>query len=141
MTHLFTTITVSPILTSIKLVSTTTLRSPRVRCLRRKGSMNSFPAATSAMTHLFTTFTPTVVPTAADHSHSPSITAKAPSVTSTRTHFIKSVPEAASRAMEAFAVVNPTTVAALRATARHPTEVLVDLADSEKLTSRQKIQT
>jgi hypothetical protein len=46
--------------------------------------------------------------------------------------------------MAAFAVANPTMVAALRATAKHPLEALVDMVDmvdSEKLTSRQKIQT
>merc|ERR1712051_378291 len=126
---------------STKQVSMTTSRLPRARSLRRKDSIHSFLKATSAMTHLVSTTSPTVVDMEADHMLSLSSTARAPSVTSTRTHSIESVVETATEAMEASAVVMPTTVVALRATPRHLSEASVDLADSEKRTSRQKIQT
>ena len=71
--------------------------------------------------------------------------ARVRSVTLRGTHSITSVVETATAAMEAFVVVRPTMVAALRALPKHPLENLLDmadsLADSEKLTSRQKIQT
>merc|ERR1712156_950503 len=125
---------------STKRVSMTTSRSPRARCLKRKNSTQSFLKATSVMIHLLTTTSPTVVNMAADLMLSLSSTARAPLVTSTRTHSITSVVEPATKAMEASAVVNPTTVVALRANPRHLSDTSVDLADSEKRTSRQKIQ-
>merc|ERR1719189_3148620 len=126
---------------STKLVSMTTSRSPRARCLKRKNSIHSFLKATLVTTHLSTTTSPMVVDMAADHMLSLSSTARAPSVTSKRTHSITSVVEPATEAMEVSAVVVPTTVVALRATPRHLSDTSVDLADSEKRTSRQKIQT
>merc|ERR1712038_924382 len=129
------TVSLTPI--STKPVSMTTSRLPRARFPRRKGSMNSFLAATSAMTHLSSTTSPT-----ADLTPSLSSTAGVPSVMLTGTHSITLVVETATEAMAASAVVVPTTVAALRATPRHHLEALVDSTDSEKLiASRQEIQT